>query len=156
MKTFFLPLVLAAQMMAVGAIAQTDDATNDSTALGAGSGTYGSDWSSTLGPAIFGDDGTTLRPDAEIAMQWNTLSDEDKLMIRRDCAAHLEKKGGMDNITEGAGTKTAPADEGTTGTMAADGSAVAPDGTTTGSGSSTMISVTDEQMETICAVTKDL
>lgn len=160
MKATFLSIAVAAQLVVVGAFAQTSGTTTGTADMGPASASYGSDWSSTLGPAMFGDDGMTLRPDSEIATQWGTLSEEDKAMLRRDCTALLQKSGGTTGLTEGTGT-TSP-DTGTTSgtaTGAADSTTGASPGTTSGmasTGTGAPISVTDEQMEKICAATKDL
>lgn len=173
MKATFLTLALAAQLAAAGAYAQTTAPTTEGSAgVGSTPGAYGSDWSTTLGPALFGEDGMTLRADSEIATQWATLSEEDKAMIRRDCTMHMQKSGGTTGMTEGTGTATTGTattgtDTGTTGSTTGTASESTATGTTTGTaadsstgttgeGSNDMMTVTDEQMEQICAATKDL
>lgn len=145
MKSTFLTLAVAAQFLAVGAFAQTADTTTTGTAdMGAMSGSYGSDWSTTLGPAMFGDDGMTLRADADIATQWGTLSEDDKAMIRRDCAMQMQKSAGTTGTTEGSTTTDTAATDTTGGAAATDSTAMG------------MMAVSGEQMDTICAATKDL
>lgn len=143
MNRTLLTLTLAAQLAAVGAFAQTGTAT---TGTADSPMTFGSDWSGTLGPALMGADGTTVRPAAELVSQWATLSDDDKAMIRRDCMAYMQQSGSTGAPTT-TGTGTA---SGTTGTA---GSSM---GTTSGTSSHAVIpvTVTMAQMEEICAATK--
>lgn len=139
MKRTFIILTLAAQLAAIPAFAQTTAATAGS---GSGAGTYGSDWSETLRPALFTDEGTKVRDASEIASQWATLSGEDKDMIRRDCEMHAKSSDGASSTT------------GTT-TGIATGSTGASTGTTTDS-AMPVLDVTAEQMDEICEATKDL
>ncbi len=100
MKRTLLTLTLAAQVAAFGAYAQTTASTASSTtAMTTGTSisnetTFGSDWSPTLGPAMFREGGTMIRVESDLASQWNTLSDDDKAMIRRDCDMHEQHTTG--------------------------------------------------------------
>lgn len=93
MKLTFLTLTMAAQLAASVAMAQTSDGTTATPGAMATSGTFGSDWSTSLSSAMFGEDGTTVRPDSEIEAQWATLSEEDRTMIRRDCMVFMQGAG---------------------------------------------------------------
>ena len=148
MRSTFLTLLMAVQLAAVPAFAQTSGTTTGTSGAGMTSDTFGSDWSTTLGLALFAEGGTMVRSDSELASQWQTLSDEDKNMIRRDCMLYMQQSGGT--ITGTTGTTTGSSMGSTAGSAA---------GTTSGAsatGSGAMINVTMEQMEQICAATKDL
>ena len=93
MKLTFLTLTMAAQLAASVAMAQTSDGTTATPGAMATSGTFGSDWSTSLSSAMFGEDGTMVRPDSEIEAQWATLSEEDRTMIRRDCMVFMQGAG---------------------------------------------------------------
>jgi hypothetical protein len=150
MNRTFLVIALAANLTVGAAFAQTS--TTATTPSDPASTTYGSDWSATLGPAMFGADGTTLRPDAELVTQWGTLSVEDKAMIQRDCMAHMAQSGtttGGATGTTGATTTTTTATTPTTGTTTGSTSAAT-------TGSAMPMSVSAEQMDKICTATKDL
>ena len=157
MKRTLITLSLAAQMVAFGAFAQTSG-TSDPAAPTA---TFGSDWSSTLGSAMFGEDRTTVRPATELTAQWATLSDEDKAMIQRDCLMHTQLSGGATDVTgaasDAAGTTGTTEGTATTGTSetTAESTTSTETGTTSTDAEMT-ISVTADQMEEICAATKDM
>lgn len=169
MKRTLITIALAAQLAAAGAFAQTSNTTTGMSS-GAGSVAFGSDWSTTLGSAMFGEDGTTVRQSTELSTQWNTLSEEDKSMIQRDCMVYMQQTGGATGTTGAAtGTTAAPATTGSSDTAGATGTTgvTGTTGTTTGSTAdattgtaagdgSTPMTVTMEQMEQICAATKDL
>jgi hypothetical protein len=158
-------LTIAAQLLGTAAIAQTAT-TTEPTGTGMAAA-YGRDWSASLGSAMFGEDGSTLRSATEISTQWNTLSDADKELIRRDCMVHMQTQGASGSTaagTEATGTST----DTTTGETAqagtasstetgqtATGDATAAAGTDA-TGSTPMMNVTMEQMDQICAATKDL
>ncbi len=109
--------LLAVPLFATAALAQTD---------GSDGQTFGSDWSTDLGAAIFTDDTrTTLRSADELRAQWGTLSPEDQEMVRRDCAA----------LSAGTGA--------TTGAMPGDPNA-------------TGVSLTAAQMAELCAAVETL
>jgi len=143
-RNLLLIIALAANLTAGAAFAQTSTtapAPSDPAAT-----TYGSNWSASLGLAMFGADGTTMRPDAELVTQWGTLSDEDKAMIRRDCIAHMDQSGTTTGTTGATTTtETTPTPGTTTGSTSA-----------ATSGSTMPLSVFAEQMDKICTVTKDL
>lgn len=164
MKRTLLSLIVVAQFAAAAGFAQTvttdttgtvgTTGTADTTAtadtnMGASVGSFGSDWSSSMGTALMGDDGMTIRTDSEIATQWQTLSDEDKGMIRRDCMAYMQMTGAADTTTQ---TDTTTQADTTTTTEPATGTADA----TTGTGTTTMMTMTAEQMDKICAATKGM
>lgn len=156
MKRTFIILTLATQLAAIPAFAQTTAATT-----GSGSGTYGSDWSETLRPALFTDEGTKVRDASEIASQWATLSDEDKDMIRRDCEMHEKSSDSASSTTGSTAGSTAGSATGTTGSTATttDSTATGSTGATTGTttdGAMPALDVTAEQMDEICEATKDL
>lgn len=115
MKRRLLALMIAAQLTATGALAQTPEPSTDPTtgqtpdtsAPGAASSGFGSDWSSTLGIAMLGQDTTTVRPAAELVTQWGTLSEDDRSVIRRDCMVFMQQPGGDTGLPApgtGAGT----------------------------------------------------
>jgi hypothetical protein len=177
MKRTFLTLTLAAQLVAVGAFAQTSPTTTGTTDSGVTSDTFGSEWSTALSSAFFTEGGTTIRAESELVNQWGTLSDEDKEMIRRDCMAYMQQSGDTTGTTGTAAGTTDSTGTGTTGststttgstgtstdsTATASGSAGTQSGTsdttsgTSAAGTGAMTDVTMEQMEQICAATKDL
>jgi hypothetical protein len=59
MKRIYIILTLATHLAAIPAFAQTTAATAATTGSGSGAGTYGSDRSDTLRPALFTDEGST-------------------------------------------------------------------------------------------------
>jgi hypothetical protein len=160
MKRNILTLAIAAQLAAFGAVAQTSD--TGTADPGMASGSFGSDWSATLGAAIFEEDGTTVRSESELSTQWSTLSAEDQDMLRRDCTAYMaesgdgaeagtDETGSTETTTDGTGAitgdATASADVATGGA-----DATADAGADTGmAGGSTSLEVSMEQMEDICA-----
>lgn len=95
-------LIVAAQFLAVAAIAQTDTESGAMTS-------FGSDWSTSLGAALIGEDGAKAMTADEVATQWETMSDADKDMIRRDCAAHMATSADAGMSSDG----TSTADTGT-------------------------------------------
>lgn len=143
-----LTLAVAVQLAAVPALAQTSATTTGTSGLNATSNTFGRDWSTTLGLAMFGDDGSALRSESELTSQWVTLSDEDKDMIRRDCMMHMQQSGGMTGTTDTTGSTT-----NSTGTTT--GSASGTTAGTSMTGSNPAINVSMEQMQTICDATRD-
>lgn len=163
MKRTLITIALAAQLAAVGAYAQTSNTTTGMTS-GASSVTFGSDWSMALGSAMFGEDGTTVRQSTELSTQWNTLSEEDKSMIERDCMVYMQQTGDVTGTTGAAtGTTDATGTTGSSGTTGATGTTGTTTGSTTGATAgtatgdgSTPMTVTMEQMEQICEATKDL
>lgn len=178
MNRKIITLSLAAQLIAFGASAQTSE-TSDTTTPSA---SYGSDWSTSLGSALFAEGGATVRPSAELTTQWATLSDEDKAMIQRDCMAYMQESGGTSDTTDAAtdttgatGTTEGATTDSTTTTGTADtttgtdtdtamgtDTATGTDTTTdtatdtTSADATTPMNVTMEQMEEICAATKDM
>lgn len=176
MKFKIITLSLAAQLAAFGAIAQTSTTTGTEGM----SSTFGGDWTSSLGSAMFGEGGTDVRSADELTSQWATLSEEDRAMIRRDCMAHMQQSGGAADTTgtatdgtaplgttdgtgttgtdtTGTGTGATGADTGTTGTAgtATDGTAGSASDMASADGSAAL-NVTTEQMEQICAATQGL
>jgi hypothetical protein len=107
---------------------------------------------------MFAEGGTTVRSSTELGAQWATLSEEDKAMVRRDCMVHMQQPAGATDSTGAAGSATtgsAATDSTTTGDTSqtgtsGDASAAATTGTTG------TLNVTTEQMDQICAATKDL
>jgi hypothetical protein len=140
--------VVAAQLAVVPAFAQTSATTTGTSGLNAASSTFGHDWSTTLGLAMFGDGESTLRSESELTSQWETLSDEDKDMIRRDCMMHMQQSGGMTGSTGTTGSTSS-----STGTTTGGASGTAAG--TPMTGSNPAINVSMEQMETICDATRD-
>lgn len=153
MNRTILTLALACQMAAGAVFAQTESSAG-TTGHGPMSGSYGSDWSMSLGPALFGEDGTTLRSDTEITSQWGTLSEEDRAMLRRDCLAHSDQSAGTTEGTTGAvGATGATAETGATADISATDTTAGASGTVD---AGSPMTVSAEQMERICMVTKDL
>ncbi|MFD1510894.1 hypothetical protein [Lacimonas salitolerans] len=144
MKRTFLTLAVAAHLAAGGAIAQTTSTTTGDT--GMMSGSFGSDWSTSLGSALLGEDGTTVRSESEIASAWEDLSDEDKEMIRRDCAAYSAQSDDSDASDSTATTMDSSSDTSQSGDATSDAS----------DADDAPMNVTMEQMEEICAATEDL
>lgn len=124
MKLTFLTLTMAAQLAASVAMAQTSDGTTATPEVMATSGTFGSDWSTSLSSAMFGEDGTTVRPDSEIEAQWATLSEEDRTMIRRDCMVFMQGAGAdtEGDVSGTAATADTTAGSDTSGATSMDGS----------------------------------
>ena len=125
MKHTILTLTLAAQLAAGTALAQTTDAQAPAENMETGmtSGTFGNDWPTTLSLALLEQDGTTVRPETEIATQWETLSDADQEIIRRDCELLMGQSDtmngdgtdmdtGVDDISDPADTTVDSADVG--------------------------------------------
>lgn len=186
MKRTILTLTLAAQMAAGAAFAQTTTTEAPAGGMDESTQTFGSDWPTTLGLALFDEDGTTVRSEAEIATQWETLSDEDQNMIRRDCemlpdqadaSGSTGATGSTDTDATGTTGTSGSAMSGTTGSAdsgsvdamtdspaqgatGADATAGAAAETATSDTSAgtatTSISVTTVQMTEICAATSDL
>lgn len=154
MKRTLIVLTVAAQLAATSLWAQTDATTTTETATGTTTGTFGSDWSTTMGTALMSDDGMTLRADSELITQFGTLSDAEKEILRRDCMMHMQTTGAADAST----STDATADTGQELTetpeaeVAGTGDATAATGTESAMG----MQVTAEQMDQICAATKDL
>lgn len=151
MKRTLLIITVAAQLTATALMAQTaDTSTTATTTAGTTTGTFGSDWSASMGTAMMGDDGMTLRSADELATQFDTMSDTDKDMLRRDCMMYMQTSGSADAST------TTDATEGTaqpdaTGQAAVEGDAAA----TAGTEGAAKMALTSDQMEQICAATKD-
>jgi hypothetical protein len=141
-------VLVLGQFLATAALAQTTDTATDD----AMQGSFGSDWSPSLGAALIGEDGMTARPADDIRTQWETLSDADKEMIRRDCAALMDRAADTTTTTEGTATTTESGITTETGTTTETDS-TADTGTT--SDSETM-EVTDAQMQAICDATTGL
>lgn len=142
-----LAFTLAAPLAAAGAFAQTDSLSGTGTM----DGTYGSDWSSSLHSAMLNDDGMTVRSEAEIATEWEDLSEEDREMLRRDCDDYEQQSGvtgSLDTGMTGTGTTTGTGTATGTGTLD-----TTTDLTTDGMG---MTTVSMDQMEQICTAIEDL
>jgi hypothetical protein len=164
-----LVLALIAPFCGGIAMAQTTDTATSSTS----GDDFGSDWSRTLGSAIFSDpEMTEMRPGSEISSQWATMSAEDKAMLKRDCATHDTRMGAAGSTTgdssSSASTDSSAASTGTgtdstvsTGTNSS-GSASTDTSTSTGStgtsGETTAmtIRVNATQMNDICEAIKTL
>lgn len=164
MKRTVITLSIAAQLVAFGAIAQTTDPTAPAMSSNGSTETFGSDWSSTLGSAIFGAEGTTLRPSSELSTQWATLSAEDKAMIERDCLAYTEHSGDSSSTTGATGSTGATGTTGTNGTgggtdttgMAGTTGTTGTTGAATSADGGTEITVSMEQMKEICTATQGM
>lgn len=135
MKLSVLSVALVAQFAAVGAFAQTDT-TDSGSDTDATPMTYGTDWSPTLGPAFFREDGM-MRSNEEIVQMWGNLSDSDKRMLRRDCDAQAR------GVSTDADVGEADANTGTSTSTA------------TGPTDAGLI-VSDAQLASICAATSGL
>ncbi|MFN3662491.1 hypothetical protein [Yoonia sp.] len=120
MKHTILTMTLAAQLAAGTALAQTTDAQAPAENMETGmtSGSFGNDWPTTLSLALLEQDGTTVRPETEIATQWETLSDADQEIIRRDCELLMEQSDTMNG--DGTDIDTAVDDMADTSTPAID------------------------------------
>lgn len=113
-------------LFATSAIAQTTS--TDST--------MGHSWSDTTAEAFFTDDGSmTLRSEAEIGTSWEELTEEERTMVRDECAS-MEQ----DSAATGSGTtdSSTTSDSSTTGTATTDTTTdtttgATSDSTTTGS-----------------------
>lgn len=168
MKHTFLTLTMAATLATGAAFAQTA-ATTGATGSGMESGSFGSDWSSSLKEALFEDDGTTVRSASELEDQMDSLSDEDKEMVRRDCEEYEQQ---ADATTGGTGStgatmgSTGSATGSTDTTTGSTGSATGGTGATTGStdttsgtsgaGTDSTMNVSMQQMQQICDAVNDL
>lgn len=142
MKRTFITIALASQMLAGIVLAQTATITTENEASGMDA-TFGSDWSTTLGSSMLSEDRKTVRPAEEITAQWSKLSDADKEMIRRDCMVYMQMPG-----ADGDAASTDTTAGSTANTAVTTESGTAAD-------ASVAISVSKEQMEQICAATKD-
>lgn len=146
MKHTFLIVAVAAQLAAGALMAQTTDSTTAGTTTGTSTTVFGSDWSKTMGTAMMNDDGTAARSADELATQFDTLSDTDKDMLRRDCKLYMQTSGEDEAaIAPDATANTTQTDGATTGNATAN---VEADGTMG-------VSMTTEQMKMICAALKD-
>lgn len=162
MKLTLLWMTMAAQLAASAAVAQTSDGPTGSPMM---SGSFGADWSTSLGSAMFGDDNTTVRPVSEIETQWVTLSEEDRAMIRRDCMAFMQDSGGSvetgadgAEATDGAGSGIdAPGSTGADANMAGtEAPAMSDTGLAADTSVTGILDVSSENMQTICSATADL
>jgi hypothetical protein len=125
MKRTLLTLTLAAQFAAGASFAQTGDSLSEANAPDLQPVAYGGDWPQTLVLALFAQDALDVRPAEEIATQWNTLSEEDKALIRRDCQDVMqltEAQIGTD------GSDTMNGADGNTSPLGADDATGAADG----------------------------
>lgn len=178
MKRTILTLTLAAQLAAGTAFAQATATETQTGDMGAESQTFGSDWTPTLGLALLDLDGTTVRDEAEIAAQWQTLPDEDKEMVRRDCDMLTDESDAMDTtgsdatddsaMDTGTADDTAsdtgttdmaePADPATDATpdTSADTGTAGSDSTMSDDDAMQTINVSETQMQEICDATNDL
>lgn len=144
MTRTLLTLALALPLMGTDALAQTTDAEADA------SGTMmaanlGRDWTTTLGAAMLEEDGTVRAPD-DIAALWDDLSEEDRVVVRRDCeffVAEAERR--TEDRTEIAGVDTEGSPTESSDSMADDSGLDVPP-----------VQLTMEQMEEICATTSNL
>lgn len=157
MTTKLIALTIVAQLLASGAFAQSQSDTDtgagitdpeDKTSAGDGEAIIGSNWSDSLGAAMFSDSTRmTVRSPADLRTQWTTLSTEDRDMLRRDCAAY---SADSDNKTAGAASGGLSDTDGTANSNAITNSG----GTTAAAG--TMPGATREQMKEICATVGSL
>lgn len=176
-RTFF-TMALAAQLVAGTAFAQSTATDTQTGTMQTGSETFGSDWTPALGLALLDIDGTNVRTESEISAQWQTLSDEDKELIRRDCELLSEQSDEMGGMSDDAADDSAMNPSagigaaGDTGTSGMSDSAdpmtdAAPDmSVDTGTADSgtmmseddsvTTVTVSAEQMQEICDATNDL
>lgn len=144
MTRTLLTLALTLPLTATGALAQTTDAEMDAPEPVMAE-TFGSDWTTTLGAAMLEDDGMVRAPD-DIAALWDDLSEEDRVMIRRDCELFVaEEERRTEDRTEIAGVDTEGSESEAGDSMADD---AGPD--------ITPVQLTMEQMEEICATTSNL
>lgn len=135
MKHAFLALPAVA-LFATGAFAQTDTTADAATGADAGAATgmeastsFGTNWPLSVGTTFFADaDSSTLRSTEEITSGWQSLSQEDRDMIKADCVTFMAEHG---DASTGASTDAATS----TGTDAATGTAT--DTATTGAASDT-------------------
>ncbi len=156
MKHTFLTLTLAAQLAAAGAYAQTSDETSDTSGSSMMSGSdsnmmsknFGSDWSSQLKSAMLAEDGTDVRSESELASEWESLSEDDKDMIRRDCMMHMQRSDGETGMQSHSSDSAMGSSD-----MGMDSSGT---DSTSDMSSSDMVSVSGEQMQQICDATSGL
>jgi hypothetical protein len=149
MKRTLLTLALALPLTATGALAQTTDAEVDAPEPGMMTESFGRDWTTTLGAAMLAEDGT-VRPPADIAALWDDMSEEDRLMNRRDCELFVgQSERSTEDRTDIAGTET---DRSAEGSQADASDSMADDAGT----DITPVEVSMEQMEEICATTSNL
>lgn len=141
MKRNILTLAIATQFAAFGAVAQTDT----TGMAGTGMDSFGSDWSESLGAAIFDDDGTTVRSEDDLSSEWSNLSSEDQDMLRRDCEAYMAQaedgSDGGDTGTDTTGSAAATTDG--SGTITADATGSADTATGGAAGSADVATGTD-------------
>lgn len=162
MKRSFLMMALAAQLSAGAALAQTtptpptspDPASPEALMS---PNPFGWDWSTSLRTAMFGEDGTTVRPDKEIEAQWMTLSEEDRALIQRDCMVFVQSAP-EDGVTEDSTGSAPPASpDSAEAPPSSDAEAVTAEGTPAVAPSTTEIfEISEENMQTICAATSSL
>ncbi len=144
MTRTLLTLALALPLTATGALAQTTDAEADAPEPMMAEN-FGSDWTTTLGAAMLEDDGMVRAPD-DIAALWDDLSEEDRVMIRRDCELFVaEEERRTEDRTEIAGVDTEGSESEASDSMA--------DNTDI---DITPVQLTMEQMEEICATASNL
>jgi hypothetical protein len=134
-----LTLALAAQLAAGAVFAQTTETITDTIDEMAPS-SFGADWSTALRGALISEDGVTIRTAADLSAQWQTLSEEDRNILIRDCMMFMQQPAP-------AADPTAGMDTGTSGDVA--------DAPTADVSEGTEVNVTTAQMEEICAATKD-
>lgn len=118
----------ATLLLAAGATAQSDaTATESATPDAVAAGEFGTNWPLSVGTTFFTDaDSATLRSTEELAKGWQSLSLEDRTMIKVDCQAFLagHSDAGTDASAGAMATdsSTTAADTGSpTGAAASDG-----------------------------------
>lgn len=174
MKHFMFALPAVA-MVAGAALAQTDTTTGTGTETGATTGMstdatggmYGTNWPLSVGTTFFTDaDSATLRATDEVTAGWQSLSQEDRDMIKADCTTFMAAHGdaameGSASTDAASGTATDTSTTGdaattATGTDAAT-TATGTDAATTGtSGTDTAATTTDAGAATTAAAGYDM
>ncbi len=134
MTRYLLTLPVAA-LMCGAAFAQTP----------AADGTYGSTWSRSTGAMFYSDpEMTTMRTPDEVSTSWSTLSQEDRDAVMAECVRYRTESGTTAATATGtAKTETTAAPEGAAAEGAAAGDAAASDPAAT-------MSVSAENMKSIC------
>lgn len=164
--------VPAVALFAVGALAQTDTTTGatvgtETTTEVDASTSFGTNWPLSIGTTFFSDaENSTLRTSAEISAGWQSMSQEDRDMIKADCVAFMAEHGdaaagastdaatstGTDASTDTtAGASTDTATTGTATDTTAGASTDTASGTTSTEGTiSTAVGYDLTEMKAIC------
>ncbi|WP_284164797.1 hypothetical protein [Frigidibacter sp. SD6-1] len=162
------PILLIA--MAAASFAQTETTGGNDTADGQqNQRMFGQNWSDSMGGALFSDDRReTLRGDDELTGAWDTMSEEDRQMLRDDCHM-MGNSAGTDASTDssatgGSATNTTGNDNDvsddatgamtSTGEAGTDSTSASTAGSTSAStsGAAGMASISAENMTHLCSV----